>query len=321
MKRTRIFFALLLAAGLTCLAFQVIGHGAGPATWHEHSSNPLIGGKLGTCFDPFVIKDDGKYKMWFSWRHYLSIAYTESSDGLTWSQPKVVLWRDPSTGWENQVNRGCVVKREGRYLMWYTGRNSKAAAIGFATSPDGLNWTRMSRSPVLRPELDWEKTSVMCPHVIWDDKMHAFRMWYSGGELGEPDDIGHAVSRDGLHWERSPRGPIFLPAGNSWEAAKVAACFVVNQTDWYYMFYIGFHDLGHACIGLARSHDGLTGWERFPGNPIIHPGGDRTWDHDAVYKPSVLFDHGRWYLWFNGRGGRLEQIGLATLDSPRLWER
>jgi beta-xylosidase len=91
----------------------------------------------------------------------------------------------------------------------------------------------------------------------------------------------------------------------------VTACQVVRRGDWYYMFYIGFRDVDHAQIGVARSRDGVTGWERHPDNPIVRPtpGG---WDQDAVYKPSVLFDGQRWLMWYNGRRGGTEQIGLAV---------
>ena len=39
-----------------------------------------------------------------------------------------------------------------------------------------------------------------------------------------------------------------------------------------------------------------------------------AWDADACYKPFALFDSegGRWMLWYNGRKGNVEQIGLAT---------
>ena len=52
----------------------------------------------------------------------------------------------------------------------------------------------------------------------------------------------------------------------------MTACQVIKQGDWYFMFYIGFRDMDHAQIGLARSKDGITGWERHPANPIIRPG-------------------------------------------------
>jgi hypothetical protein len=78
------------------------------------------------------------------------------------------------------------------------------------------------------------------------------------------------------------------------------------------MFYIGFRDENRAQIGLARSRDGLTGWQRHPGNPILFPAAG-AWDADACYKPFALFDRAgdRWLLWYNGRRGAVEQIGLA----------
>jgi predicted GH43/DUF377 family glycosyl hydrolase len=83
------------------------------------------------------------------------------------------------------------------------------------------------------------------------------------------------------------------------------------------MFYIGFRDEEHAQIGLARSKDGITDWQRHPANPIIRPSIDQ-WDSDAVYKPYAIFDDGRWLLWYNGRRGDMEQIGLAIHDGKEL---
>jgi len=77
------------------------------------------------------------------------------------------------------------------------------------------------------------------------------------------------------------------------------------------MFYIGFHDVNRAQIGLARSRDGISGWERHPANPVISPGKGK-WDHDACYKPFAIFDNGKWLLWYNGRRTHVEQIGMAS---------
>ena len=103
-------------------------------------------------------------------------------------------------------------------------------------------------------------------------------------------------------------------------AAGVALAVLVATAGWFYMFYIGFRDVNHAQIGLARSKDGITGWERLPSHPIISPGKD-AWDADACYKPFAIFDpkSARWMLWYNGRRGSVEQIGLAVHDGEDLW--
>jgi len=38
------------------------------AGWVKYSSNPVLGGGLGTCFDVSVLEEDETYRMWFSWR-------------------------------------------------------------------------------------------------------------------------------------------------------------------------------------------------------------------------------------------------------------
>ena len=288
------------------------------AGWVKCQGNPVLGGPLGTCFDVAVLKTADTYRMWFSWRPRKSIALAESKDGMHWTEPAIVLGPNAATDWEADVNRPGVVERADGYHMWYTGQARGHSWIGYATSPDGRAWKRMSPRPVLSPEQPWEKVAVMCPHVLWDEEAKLFRVWYSGGEQHEPDAIGYATSPDGLAWRKLDGNPIFRadPAGE-WEKHKVTACQVVRHGEWHLMFYIGFRDEHHAQIGVARSRDGITAWERLPANPIIRPG-EGKWDHDACYKPYALWDGARWLLWYNGRHGGLEQIGLAMHDGEDL---
>jgi predicted GH43/DUF377 family glycosyl hydrolase len=279
--------------------------------WRKSAKNPVLGGSLGTCFDISVLRDGGKYRMWFSWRPRRSIALVESEDGLRWGEPTIVLGPAQS-GWEDDVNRPVVIKEAGKYRMWYTGQARGKSWIGYATSDDGKTWKRQGDKPVLSPEAAWEKVAVMCPHVLYDGEKKLYRMWYSGGEQHEPDAIGYATSLDGLRWTKHDKNPIYRPEPKTaWERERVTGCQVVKQGDWFVMFYIGFSDRDHAQIGLARSKDGITAWERHRGNPIIRPDKGR-WDEDAVYKPYAVFDGTKWLLWYNGRRGGVEQIGVAT---------
>jgi predicted GH43/DUF377 family glycosyl hydrolase len=280
--------------------------------WVKYPGNPVLGGKLGTCFDAAVWNEGGVYRMWFSWRPKASIALVESRDGIHWSEPRIVLGPNKATGWEDNINRPGVLRRGNTYHMWYTGQAQGRSWIGYATSTDGKTWKRMSGKPVLAPTVPWEKVAVMVPDVLWDEKRAIYRMWYSGGGQYEPDAIGHATSADGLHWTKHPGNPVMRPDPQCpWEAHLVTGAHVVKQRDGYAMFYIGFRDIHHAQIGLAWSQDGLGGWQRHGANPIISPGADQ-WDADACYKPVAIFDGQKWLLWYNGRRGGLEQIGLVT---------
>jgi predicted GH43/DUF377 family glycosyl hydrolase len=288
------------------------------AGWSKYPGNPVLGGDLGTCFDVAVLREAGRYRMWFSWRPRKSIALVESMDGIHWSKPVIALGPNGQISWETDVNRPVVLKQGGRYRMWYTGQARGRSWIGYATSPDGTKWQRVRDQPVLVADTPWEKVAVMCPHVLWDEGSRRFRMWYSGGEQNEPNAIGHATSADGVTWTKDAQNPIFQPnPAHPWEKDRVTGCQVIRQGDGYVMFYIGFRDEAHAQIGLARSRDGIHDWQRHPANPIIRPGSGR-WDHDAVYKPYALFDGRRWLLWYNGRKGGAEQIGLAQHEGEDL---
>ncbi len=128
----------------------------------------------------------------------------------------------------------------------------------------------------------------------------------------------YATSADGWHWTKRGDNPVFkADPGIEWEKDKVTACQVVKDRDWYLMFYIRFRDVNHAQIGVARSRDGLTNWQRLPANPIIRPG-QGQWDADACYKPFAFFDGRQWLLWYNGRQKSVEQIGLATHEGRDL---
>jgi len=287
--------------------------------WRKYPGNPVLGGRLGTCFDAVVLKERGRFRMWFSWRPRKSIAYTESADGIHWQEPVIALAPQAGSGWEEDVNRPSVVHRGKWYEMWYTGQAHGRSAIGYADSSDGVKFERKADQPVLRSDVAWEKGAAMCPHVLWDGMSGSYRMWYSAGDQYEPDSIGYAESTDGRQWTKSAANPIFTPdRSRLWESHKVTACHVMREGAGYLMFYIGFQDENRAQIGMARSKDGLH-WERFDANPIVRPGAD-AWDADAVYKPTVVRDGGRWLLWYNGRRGGTEQIGLAVHDGADLWK-
>ncbi len=296
-----------------------IPHTAGG--WIKDPESPVIGVDLGTCFDLSVMHDGDVYKAWFSWRDKASIAYVESADGITWSAPAIALG-PTNSGWEETVNRPTVVKTKSGYAMWYTGQAGSSSAIGYATSPDGVLWTRVSARPVLVTSQPWEKQSVMSPDVLYDTDSGLYRMWYSGGEQFEPDAVGYATSSDGLHWTKDLRNPIFGGSGpGNWDRGKATAVDVepygAGGTG-FVMFYIGFSDASHAQIGIAYSPNGITGWTRSTANPIIRPGNALAWDSDAVYKPAVIHESGRWLLWYNGRRDTTEQIGRAVHEGDAL---
>lgn len=286
----------------------------------KYENNPILGGgEMGTCFDVYVTRENGRYRMDFSWRPRKSLAVTFSDDGICWEEPQITLAFDETTGWEDDINRNCVLKVGGKYKMWYTGQARGFSFIGYAESDDGIHFKRVLSEPVLISERAWEGFSVMNPCVIYEEGM--YRMWYAAGETYEPNVLAYAESKDGIHWEKKKINPIFTAQeGNYYEQDRVGGCQVMKVPQMgYVMLYIGYENIDTARICGAVSPDGITQWKRFKCNPLISPT-EGGWDADACYKPSFLWnqDTNQWMLWYNGRKWGDECIGLALKDGFEL---
>ena len=283
--------------------------------FQKHPDNPIYGGpETGTLFDVYVTpQNEGRLRMDFSWRTNNTCAVAFSDDGVRWTPPRSTLSPDPASGWEDLVNRNCVLKIGDTWRMWYTGQARGHSYIGLAESGDGLNFRRVGSEPILFPERPWEGDSVMNPCVLYENGI--YRMWYSAGETFEPNVLAYAVSDDGVRWRKSPINPIFVNAPqNEYERERIGGCQIIpHKKLGYLLFYIGYKDVNTACVCCACSENGVTQFRRCKDNPLVAPA-PGEWDADSCYKPSALYDAERdeWRIWYNGRRGGTEYIGMAT---------
>src|SRR3954464_11279170 len=90
--------------------------------------------------------------------------------------------------WDDGIILGhSVIKSGSTYRMWYAGGHSieSATSIGYATSNDGVHWTRYSDNPVFEGMPGaWDQNGVGVPVVLQDG--NTLRMWYLAGGAG-PD--------------------------------------------------------------------------------------------------------------------------------------
>mgnify|MGYP004473298835 FL=1 len=300
---------------------QHIKRGIQMDNFKKYENNPVLGNpELGTCFDIYVTRRNGRYRMDFSWRPKKSLAVTFSDDGINWESPQITLEYNEDSGWEDNINRNCVIEHNGKYMMWYTGQARGHSFIGYAESADGIHFNRVMNEPVMISEYPWEGFSVMNPCVIYDEER--FKMWYAAGETFEPNVLAYAESTDGIHWKKSLINPIFTKdRKNVYEQDRVGGCQVIKTEDMgYIMFYIGYETIEKAQICMAHSDNGITKWKKSSMNPIITPDSGE-WDADACYKPSFLWDENenKWMLWYNGRSGLNEFVGYASKGGRQLF--
>ena len=60
----------------------------------------------------------------------------------------------PKGAWDAKIReRGWILHEDGVYKLWYTGYDGTRDGLrmlGYATSPDGITWTRSPRNPLYR---------------------------------------------------------------------------------------------------------------------------------------------------------------------------
>jgi predicted GH43/DUF377 family glycosyl hydrolase len=172
-----------------------------------------------------------------------AIGTATSTDGTQWVKPGPNPVLDAQEDWEKGVcsDQACNVRTggvgepsvlydtgAGQYHMWYAALGQVGGVgtyrIGYATSSDGLNWTR-NADPVFEPGADgsWDAGGVSEPAVIPDPVVgfHLFYFGFSQGAVDQcsnaggcsftPGALGHAYSADGITWERDAN-PVLSPA-------------------------------------------------------------------------------------------------------------
>ncbi len=288
----------------------------------KYENNPVFGSiSMGTAYDAYTTFDGEKYRMDFSYRKMMSCAVTFSKDGINWEEPQITMPPKNDTGWEERISRDCVLLIDGVYKMWYTGMENGKSYIGYAESKDGINFERYSDKPILSPETECEKIAVMNPCVLYENGI--YRMWYSAGEIYEPNVMCYAESKDGINWTKHKNNPVMeCEKSNVFEQDRIGGCQVIKTDDMgYVMFYIGYEDVDTARVCVAHSENGIDGWKRSKYNPLVCPDAD-SWDNRACYKPTVVWNEEKkqWMLWYNGRNDEYEFIGLCTCDKRNLFE-
>ncbi|MBS1517280.1 MAG: hypothetical protein JSS91_04260 [Bacteroidetes bacterium] len=88
---------------------------------------------------PFVLKESGIYKMWYSYRESKKIktyrvGYAESADGLTWERADEKVGLDVSeTGWDSEmIEYSFIYDFKGERYMLYNGNSFGKSGVGLA---------------------------------------------------------------------------------------------------------------------------------------------------------------------------------------------
>lgn len=207
-----------------------------------------------------------------------------------------------------------------KHIGFYNGMNvaNSNYAIGVSSSWDGVSFSR-SVTPLLlpRPGL-FDSHGLNAPHPVQvGDQIHVYYAGFNGTAY---NGIGVAVLNPDLTIVERPRAPILGFSGTGWESAKIFRPFVildeveVDPAKRFKMFYTGAGSDGKNYSGIAFSPDGIKGWVRYSGNPVLSPSGS-GWDSLWTMAEHVSKIGTEYVMLYNGYDGVKIQTGYATSAS------
>jgi sucrose-6-phosphate hydrolase SacC (GH32 family) len=222
---------------------------------------------------------------------------------------------------------GGIVYYDGQFHMFYNNLQDfppTAIAIGYATSPDGQNWTRVSDTSILDArDVSYAENVVRAASVLVEDD--GTWVLYFDTLAAEPSQfpysvIGRATADSPAGpWKADP-APALVPDPEGWDRYAIQRPCVVQTEDGYLMYYQAYSDRSSApTVALATSSDGID-WIKHE-TPVFQ-GSDVTWGkYISIYYPYVVENDEGWLLFFKATGDQFqESIGMAASTDGIHWQ-
>lgn len=199
--------------------------------------------------------------------------------------------------WDSLIReRGWILKSGKQYRMWYTGYNPevtpKTMKLGYATSTDGIQWTRHPDNPIFDDA--WVEDMMIV------EKAGTLYMFAEGAA----DQSQLLTSSDGVKWRREGTLDVRLVNGQPIPAGPFGTPTAWHEDGTWYLFYER-RDQG---IWLATSDD-LKVWTNVSDDPLIVPGPE-SYDKLMIAMNQIVKIDGLYYAVMHGTG---------SSTKPRDW--
>ena len=145
-----------------------------------------------------------------------------------------------------------VVQDQGQFKMYYVAgcewlnRDLPKYNIQVGFSQDGKYWDRNGDVTI---DFEGDENALARPFVIKDDNQ--YKMWFSS--KGQSYVARHAVSKDGLSWERQSVGDGIASSIQGVDDEMVCYPIIINHGDKTYMYYNGNgYGLHGICLAISE---------------------------------------------------------------------
>jgi len=222
------------------------------------------------------------------------------SGGLTRSPQNPAVRNGPESYDDLKAGPRTILK-EGlaQYSMWYEAVSSSGTtSIAYATSTDGLTWTK--QGVVMEPDgqSSWEKDETSPGTILLENGV--YKLWYHGGGSMDASGnrvgsarIGYATSVDGRTWTKHAANPVLDVGGSGgFDDGQVAEPRVMRVGTGYRMYFTGANQgSSQKSLGVATSLDGIT-WSKDTRSPILD---SNRWGN--FWGGAFFLENGLWQAW------------------------
>jgi hypothetical protein len=201
-----------------------------------------------------------------------------------------------SLAWDRKIReRGFILHEDNTYKMWYTGYSSKddngVKSLGYATSPDGIHWTRYPHNPIFNGK--------------WTEDMMVLKdsgTYYMYAE-GKNDVAHYLTSTDGIRWKERGDLVIVNTYGDTIPGPYGTPAVFVENGNWYL-----FYERNDEAVWCATSTDHKL-WRNISDEPVLKPGPEK-FDLAAIAADQVIKYNNRYYMYYHATAD------LGWLDKP-----
>jgi predicted GH43/DUF377 family glycosyl hydrolase len=253
--------------------------------------------------------------------HFLLVAAFTAQAQFIKYEGNPVLRLGPAGSWESkQVSHPRILFDGKLFRMWYAGSNDTCRQIGYATSVDGINWTKHPNNPIIKVGLRGAiDDMVVSPGAVVYDGTN-YLMYYTARSYASYGAICHATSPDGISWTKDTANNPILKKGAPgwWDDFGLSAGPVLKQDTTWKMWYNGFRYDTRWHAGIATSTDGVHWIKDTLSNPLFEKGVSGTWDEYEQWIADVLPDSSYYEAFYFGNA-KQRAIGYAVSRDGIAW--
>jgi len=195
--------------------------------------------------------------------------------------------------------RGWILRESNFYQLWFTGYDGTRDGIkllGYATSPDGLHWTRSPKNPIHRD--NWIEDVCVVRHG------DSYYMFAEGPNQNHSEMY---TSRNGIDWKWEGQLEVRLADGKRLAPRPCGTPTIWIEGNRWYLYY----ELLDKGVLLATTKEPLNRiWINVQDDPVLSPG-PGAYDKDLIAVDQIIKHGSAYFAFYHGSGS-----GDAM---PRTW--